>query len=304
MTDKNTKLLLGLGISNRAVANYFDQHNIKYVIFDENTLDHPAAIQKINNESLKQVDTVIASPGFDPSGPMIQQCLQAGCQIINDIELFAQLTKKPIIAVTGTNGKSTTATLIQHMLEACEKKSLLGGNIGIAAMSLLDKPTPDFYVLEVSSFQIELAPSLKPFIGICTNITPDHIERHGSFENYAAIKKSLLASSHIQIVGNEHLFHNDQERLDKINALCPQYHFKLNVLTALAAINAIDADLDQAILSLNTFKNLAHRTEVIATNDGIVWVDDSKGTNVGATIAAVESFYQANQKLILLKLFN
>lgn len=318
-------LLLGLGVSNIAVANYLTQQGLSYSIYDENTVDHPDTIESLDTIDLNRIDTVIASPGFDPNGELIQRCIQAGCKVINDIALFANLALAPIIAITGTNGKSTTATLLHQMLLACGKKTLLGGNIGIAAMSLLNDPTPDFYVLEVSSFQIELAPSLKPQVGICTNITPDHLERHGNFAQYAAIKESLLLNANIQIhdtqteyqntfshaisfgeqpadfyIDDAALYHREERLIAQSELSQPQYHFSLNALAALACINALKIDITPAITLLKDFKGLDHRTQPVPSKDGLVWVNDSKGTNVGACIAAVKSYYQTGRQLILL----
>ena len=130
----------------------------------------------------------------------------AGVEIIGDVELFGReramlAPDAPFIAITGTNGKSTTTALIAHILQAAGRDTQMGGNIGTAVLTL-DPPTPErFYVVECSSYQIDLAPSINPTAGILLNLTPDHLDRHGTMEHYAAIKERLVAGSDVAIIG-------------------------------------------------------------------------------------------------------
>jgi len=159
----------------------------------------------------ERLNALVLSPGIPLTHPMphavVVQAREAGVPVIGDMELFAREmgARAPVIAVTGTNGKSTTTALIGHLLEACGFQAEIGGNIGKPVLDL-DPPMPrTIYVLEVSSYQIDLAPNLRPSMGVLTNITPDHIDRHGSLEAYAAVKTRLIEQSENSAIGIDDL---------------------------------------------------------------------------------------------------
>ncbi|MDB5592506.1 Mur ligase family protein, partial [Enterovirga sp.] len=153
---------------------------------------------------------LVLAPGVPLTHPAphwaVQRAAQAGIEVIGDVELFARerarlAPEAPFVAITGTNGKSTTTALLSHLLREAGADVQMGGNIGTAILSL-DPPSRDrVHVIEMSSFQIDLTPSLNPTVGVLLNITPDHLDRHGTMENYAAIKERLVAGAAVAIVG-------------------------------------------------------------------------------------------------------
>ncbi|WP_404864231.1 UDP-N-acetylmuramoyl-L-alanine--D-glutamate ligase [Georhizobium sp. MAB10] len=208
--------LFGLGGSGIVTARALVAGGAILVAWDDN----PESVQRARDEGivthdLREIDwseiaSFVLSPGVPLTHPKphwsVDLARQAGVEIIGDIEIFcrerrAGQSNAPFVAITGTNGKSTTTALIAHILASSGRDTQLGGNIGTAVLSL-DPPAPErFYVVECSSYQIDLAPSLDPTAGILLNLSPDHLDRHGGMENYAAIKERLVAGSNVAIVG-------------------------------------------------------------------------------------------------------
>jgi len=208
--------LFGLGGSGIVTARALVAGGANLVAWDDN----PESVQRARDEGivthdLREIDwseiaSFVLSPGVPLTHPKphwsVDLARQAGVEIIGDIEIFcrerrASQSNAPFVAITGTNGKSTTTALIAHILASSGRDTQLGGNIGTAVLSL-DPPAADrFFVVECSSYQIDLAPSLDPTAGILLNLSPDHLDRHGSMENYAAIKERLVACSDVAIVG-------------------------------------------------------------------------------------------------------
>ncbi|WP_139976247.1 MULTISPECIES: UDP-N-acetylmuramoyl-L-alanine--D-glutamate ligase [Brucella/Ochrobactrum group] len=215
LKDK-TIALFGLGGSGIATAKAILAGGAKIIAWDDNP-DSVARAQSagIATGDLRQADwsqfaAFVLSPGVPLTHPKphwtVDLAHAAGVEIIGDVELFARERKHiapdcPFIAITGTNGKSTTTALIAHIIKASGRDMQLGGNIGTAILTLEPPQANRFYVVECSSYQIDLAPSLNPTAGILLNLTPDHLDRHGSMENYAAIKERLVTASDTAIVG-------------------------------------------------------------------------------------------------------
>jgi UDP-N-acetylmuramoylalanine--D-glutamate ligase len=168
------------------------------------------AISDPIEEGLRQHDALVLSPGVPLTHPaphpVVLKAQEAGVEIIGDIELFCRqrvlmAPDAPCVAITGTNGKSTTTALIAHLLQAAGRNVAMGGNIGTAILALPPPESARVHVIECSTFQIDLAPSLRPTIGILTNLTPDHLDRHGSMAHYAAIKQRLVENSDLAVIG-------------------------------------------------------------------------------------------------------
>lgn len=213
--------LFGLGGSGLATARALVEGGAEVLAWDDN----PDSVAKAESErigvgDLRQADwsgiaSLILSPGVPLSHPKphwtVELARAAGVEVIGDIELFArertrQAPTAPFIAITGTNGKSTTTALIAHIVKASGRDAQMGGNIGRAVMTL-DPITPErFYVVECSSYQIDLAPSINPSAGILLNITPDHLDRHGTMQHYAEIKERLVAGSEHAIIGVDDIY--------------------------------------------------------------------------------------------------
>jgi UDP-N-acetylmuramoylalanine--D-glutamate ligase len=266
---------------------------------------------------------LVVSPGVSLEEPAIRAAAAAGAEVAGDVELFCRAARAPIIAVTGANGKSTVAALVARMVDACGRRAGLGGNIGIPALDLLAAGPPDVYVLELSSFQLETLRSLDAAAAALLNITPDHMDRYRSLDDYAAAKARIYAGSGAMVLnlddprvaalrrpgrrtcgftvsepgvadfglrridGEEWLVHGRRPLLRAADMRLSGRHNLANALAALALVSAIDLPAESAVSALRAFPGLPHRCQWVASCNGVDWYDDSKGTNVGATTAAI-----------------
>jgi len=267
---------------------------------------------------------VLISPGVSLEEPIARAARARRIDVLGDIELFARNVHAPVIGVTGTNGKSTVTTLVACMAAAAGRRVLAGGNLGTAALDLLEQPTPDLYVLELSSFQLETTSSLQLKAAVVLNVTADHLDRYPSVAAYALAKSrifahaatvvlnaddplvsamrvtqartvtfsiaaggrsadfSLVRSGAKTFLARHGVLLTDTARM-KISGL----HNAANALAALALGEAAGLPMPKMLEALESFPGLPHRSQWIADVAGVRYVDDSKGTNVGATIAAV-----------------
>ena len=262
---------------------------------------------------------VVASPGLAADTPLFVAAAERGIPVCSDVELFARVVDAPVIGVTGSNGKSTVCTLLGHMAEAAGVRVAVGGNLGIPALDLLASDA-ELYVLELSSFQLEHTESLNCVAATVLNISPDHIDRHGTLDHYAAIKARLLgqtqramcniddarvramaaadavtfgssAASHWRLDmrdGQPVLVRRGEVLLAASALRLVGRHNWLNALAALALGEAAGLPRSKMLGALRDFRGLPHRCEWVAEHAGVTWINDSKGTNVGATLAALE----------------
>jgi len=328
-------LVVGLGASGLAAARYLSDRGESLLVIDSRAA--PPALEALQSESpeiaveletldskwLKGASRIVLSPGLPVDLPLIADARQRGIEIAGELELFAQAASAPVLAVTGSNGKSTVASLVAVLLEAQGFKAPAGGNLGPPALELLKHDPVDAYVVEISSFQLETTRSLKPLAAALLNISPDHIDRHGSLEHYAALKGSLLATAGRAIANWDDPLVREIVRLHA-NAipfsvkepLCHAWSViehrgerwlahelvplirsselnltgeigEANVLAALALAQSLGGELDLAFGALRRFRGLNHRLQFVLERQGVSYVDDSKGTNVGATVAAI-----------------
>jgi UDP-N-acetylmuramoylalanine--D-glutamate ligase len=270
---------------------------------------------------------VLMSPGVSLDEPIARAARERGIDVLGDVELFARNVQAPVIGITGTNGKSTVTSLVAGMAAAAGRSVLAGGNLGEPALDLLEQPTPDLYVLELSSFQLETTYSLELEAAVVLNVTADHLDRYPSVAAYALAKARIFAKAATVVLnaddplvagmrraadrgGPEHTVTFSIERTDadfsllrtgtqtllarrgealldvsrmKITGL----HNAANALAALALGDAVGLPVPAMLNALESFPGLSHRSEWIADVDGVRYIEDSKGTNVGATIAAV-----------------
>ncbi|HEY4444090.1 MAG TPA: UDP-N-acetylmuramoyl-L-alanine--D-glutamate ligase [Steroidobacteraceae bacterium] len=270
---------------------------------------------------------VLMSPGVSLDEPIARAARERGIDVLGDVELFARNVQAPVIGITGTNGKSTVTSLVAGMAAAAGRSVLAGGNLGEPALDLLEQPTPDLYVLELSSFQLETTYSLELAAAVVLNVTADHLDRYPSVAAYALAKARIFAKAATVVLnaddplvagmrgaadrgGPEHTVTFSIERTDadfsllrtgtqtllarrgealldvsrmKITGL----HNAANALAALALGDAVGLPVPAMLNALESFPGLSHRSEWIADVDGVRYIEDSKGTNVGATIAAV-----------------
>jgi UDP-N-acetylmuramoylalanine--D-glutamate ligase len=267
---------------------------------------------------------LVVSPGISLKEPVIADARARGIEAVGDIELFARVARAPILAITGANGKSTVTSLVGEMCKEAGFDTAVGGNIGVPVLDLLRNPEAEVYVLELSSFQLETASSLDARAAAVLNITPDHMDRYVNLADYAAAKARVYRGNGMMILnaddpvvmamglpgrstvrfgtnppasdidyglvshGGETWLARGARQLLPASAIpLPGRHNLLNVLAAMALAEAVHVPLDAMKRAVARFHGLHHRTELVLERDGVRWIDDSKGTNVGATVAAL-----------------
>jgi UDP-N-acetylmuramoylalanine--D-glutamate ligase len=275
---------------------------------------------------LANVDYVIASPGLAQSDPFFVAARARGLPIIGDIELFARSGAAPVVGITGTNGKSTVTTLVARMAGRAGLAARAGGNLSPPALELLEGGTADVYVLELSSYQLETTHSLQLAAATVLNVTPDHLDRYATLADYAAAKARIFERCGVAVInlddplvaamardgqrtltfslhadrgadycvqneaGVDWLCHRGRRLLRMDSMRIVGSHNAANALASLALGDALGLDSAAMIAALQDFPGLPHRAAWVADVAGVRYVDDSKGTNVGATLAAVAGF--------------
>lgn len=280
-------------------------------------------------------ELIVASPGVPLAEPEIQAAIRRGISVVGDVELFAQTrpAHAKVIAITGANGKSTVTTLVGEICKAAGLNTVVAGNIGLPILDAIDEAA-DVYVLELSSFQLETTHSLAADAATVLNISEDHMDRYADMQAYANAKARIFAHARLQVLnaddawsrgmtvqglsqlafglkapGNEQeygLLHDageawlarGQRKLMPVSALkISGLHNAANALAALALCSELDIDEEVALRALRDFKGLPHRVQWVADVEGVSFYDDSKGTNVGATVAALNGL---SRKLVLI----
>lgn len=348
MSSDNLHVLVGLGISSLSVARYLSENKIPFALID--TREAPPHLEKfktlypdaevslgsLNETFLNKAAKLIVSPGIATTTPAIANQIKKGTPVVGDIEIFAEAIDKPVIAITGTNAKSTVTTLVAEMAKQAGKKAKAGGNLGIPALDLIADDM-DLYVLELSSFQLETMYSLAPQVATILNITPDHMDRYGTLEAYTKAKQRIYSNCHIAISNKDDKATNPHQKfsqkhfhftllqpqenefglLEKDNEiylafedklLLPTHelpilgkHYQANALAGLAIGYAYGLPFDAMLQTLREFKGLRHRCELVREINNVRWYNDSKGTNVGATLAAIEGLGpEISGKIILI----
>jgi len=275
-------------------------------------------------------DLIVLSPGVDIHASFLEGARKRGTQIISEIELASRFTKTPIIAVTGTNGKSTVTTLIGDILRQAGKKVAVGGNLGTPFIALLEQGPIDYFVLEISTFQLEGIKTFRPDIAIILNITPDHLDRHKTVEEYVNLKGRISAFQNEEDIlvlnkddenvmkqgerckakkvffsllgkvaegvylknGSIFTYFNEKEQnILSVGKLQTAMQFQTeNLLSAIVVATLVNATKSDIANVAMRFKGLDHRVEWVRTVDGIDFVNDSKGTNVGALHKSLKFF--------------
>jgi UDP-N-acetylmuramoylalanine--D-glutamate ligase len=347
-THSNNCVILGLGSTGLSCARYLAAQGFDVAVMDSN--EQPAALTTLQNdlpqvvvktggfdkEWLYNADLVVLSPGVDPRMDVIRALQAKGTEIVGDIELFARAAKAPIVAITGSNGKSTVTSLLSAMAQAAGQQVETGGNIGTPALNLLEHPRPDFYIVELSSFQLETVSSLNAFAAVILNISPDHLDRYDSLKDYQAAKSTIYQGDGVMVINSDDPIVSTMRQADRNTIgfglsqsqgvdfgvmthegelwlaegeqpLMPVAQMKLagkhniaNALAALALGSAMALPMQAMLQALTDFDGLPHRCRLIKTQDEVQWFDDSKATNVGATIAALEGLASETANIILI----
>jgi UDP-N-acetylmuramoylalanine--D-glutamate ligase len=329
-------LIVGLGATGLAIARYLAARGERVRVIDSRG-DPPGldelrsavpgvdvVLETLDERWLGDASRVLLSPGLPYDLPLAVEARRRGLAVIGDIELFALAVRAPVIAVTGSNGKSTVTTLASKLLESQGLRAPAGGNLGPPALELLTGAEADAYVLEISSFQMETTDSLAPLAATVLNVSADHLDRHGTLELYAELKEKLLkAAEHAVVNADDPLVAAMGARHPRVIAFsvrqelahgysiavrngerwlardrkpllrCAELgirgtHNEANALAALALTAELTTDLHAALAVLRSFTGLPHRCQHVAERRGVTFVDDSKGTNVGATLAALK----------------
>ena len=272
---------------------------------------------------LEGADQVVVSPGVSLAEPFLRRAAAQGLDLVGDIELFAREAGGRVVGITGTNGKSTVTTLVGAFAQAAGLEVRIGGNLGEPALDLLEGPPAAMYVLELSSYQLETTWSLQPEAAAVLNVSPDHLDRYRDLAEYAAAKARIFERATTAIVnlddgivvrmprpgqrcvgfslrrddadfrllhqaGEDWLAAGAEPVLPLAALALPGRHNAANALAALAVGSVCGFPRAAMAGVLQEFRGLPHRTERVRDRRGVSWIDDSKGTNVGATVAAIE----------------
>jgi len=320
-------LVVGMGKSGMETARYLKNHQIPFHAFDEKkpasaVIDAigPGDFRYFNERpSVEDYEFLVLSPGIPLTHPLVIAAREKKVPTLSEIEFAFRQTNGRIVAVTGSNGKSTTASLIHHLLAENGLNTSLCGNIGVPFISCLTNDPQHIYVVEVSSFQMEHVRDFCPEVGLLLNIAPDHLDRHGSMEAYTAAKLIMFAR---QEAGHLAITHPDflgqlPGKGEKITVPGPSVelargiiragcdfeipnsclpllgaHNRMNALFACMAVQYFGLTAEAAARVLPDFKGLEHRMEKVGIYKDVLWINDSKATNVHATQAAVYSIEQ------------
>jgi UDP-N-acetylmuramoylalanine--D-glutamate ligase len=322
-------LVLGLGDTGLSVARWVERHRGRARVAD--TRAAPPWAEEFRGELhtgafraalLEGVDLVCVSPGLALNEPVVAEAVRRRIPVVGDIELFAWHNTQPVLAVTGTNGKSTVTALAGHLLRSAGLDCEVAGNIGPPVLdALIRRSTPPAaWVLELSSYQLDTTASLVPAAAAMLNLTEDHLDRYASLDDYGAAKARIFAGTGVQVLNRDDArsigmalpgrevvtFGMDAPRNDADFGIAGDClvrgarkilpvdelsirgaHNAANALAACALVSNFEISLEQLRPGLKSFKGLPHRLELLATRRGVEWYDDSKGTNVGATVAAL-----------------
>ncbi len=332
--------VMGLGVSGRSAVRYLVARGVRVLVSESRPLSASdqafLAEQGAEHESgghtlpfLRQADQVLVSPGIRQDLAILQQLRALGIPVLGELAMAAPLLHKPVVAITGTNGKTTVTALIGRLLQESGKKVFVGGNIGTSVFEYLLHPDEvDVLVLELSSFQLEMAGDFHAQVAVLLNVTPDHLDRHGDMAGYAAAKMKIFAGQgedDTAIVsgddalcreltaglGNRQrlLFGHGEDCRARVvdHAVSVEWQGRtecydlaatmldtatghLNSAAAILAARTLDCPPEAIVRGLAAFEVAAHRMALVGTGGGVAYYDDSKATNTGAVLSALDNF--------------
>ena len=333
--------VIGLGITGYSVVRYLLARGLTVTVMDSNSKppllseftrefpDVETHLGDFSESALEGASLVVVSPGVSLKEPLLKTAKRQGSHIIGDIELFLQENNKPVIAITGSNGKSTVTTLVGEMCKAGSLKPLVAGNIGKPALdALTDNPKYDGAVLELSSFQLETTTQIVAESAAILNISADHMDRYDSMGDYVLAKARIIRGAKRAVLprhdewlsqitnvneilgfeleepsqnndfgiirksGQRWLVKGDKRLILLSDIPLLGLHNVKNVLSAFALVDFLELPIDALVEAVSSFHGLPHRMQTIAMKNGVSWVNDSKATNVGATATALQSLEQ------------
>jgi len=330
---KSSFLIIGKGETYKSCKKFFQDNSINYKaiitddalkIKDMKIIIKPEYQQKIKQKEidLKSIDYVIVSPGIPRGHKLIQQIIKSNCKIITDIDILQSIISVKFICITGTNGKTSTVTLLEEILNANKIKSIACGNNGISVFEALND-SYEYVILEISSYQLEYIKNLKSEISVILNITSDHLDRHKNFKNYLNIKSKILKNANHTITNNHFTFKNNNvfdiinnsfyinnvkikylyfnksnyiEYKEKNYAIAGK-HEAMNLCACISILKIINIDIINILDAFEKRTLLPHRLEIFNKYNNITFINDSKSTNVSSTNNALMS---GNNNIILI----
>jgi UDP-N-acetylmuramoylalanine--D-glutamate ligase len=328
-------LIVGLGATGLSCARFLVRQGVEVAVTDSR--QQPPALADIQKElpgvalflggfdvdAFARAERIVLSPGVSLQDPLLKGAQQRGIEIIGDIELFARTAIAPVVAITGSNGKSTVTTLLGAMASYAGRDVRVGGNLGTPALDLIRDHEPDLYVLELSSFQLETVQSLRCRAATVLNISADHLDRYDSIESYARAKQQIYSGAGVRVVNRDDpvasalaqdkgaivsfglnrpdgqdfglldsstgswIVKGRERWLATADVRMPGRHNLANALAALALGDAVGLPMQAMVHVLREFQGLPHRTQWVAECGGVRWLNDSKATNIGAALAAI-----------------
>lgn len=343
----NKSIVVGLGITGLSCVRYLKSKGHTVIVVDSR--EHPPGLEACNDEFpdvqvqcgpfdvalLASANQLFVSPGVAISDPAIQEAKRLGVRIRGDVDLFSELAHAPVIAITGSNGKSTVTTLVADMARKAGINVAVGGNLGVPVLDLLDEHV-ELYVVELSSFQLETTQQLNALAATILNISEDHMDRYPNKLAYLQAKQKVFQGCQFVIVndddmlseplmaetmkairfgvgkpdirkfstmvdGSECFICHGFEALININEVAIKgTHNISNALAALSLGYAAGIEMNAMLDTLREYKGLDHRCQWVRAVDGVDYINDSKGTNVGATVTAVNSFGVAEERTLIL----
>ena len=340
-------VIVGLGKTGLSCFRYLSNQGLNVAITDSREeppelLELKAEFEsasvylgQINEQVLLASDQIILSPGVSLDNKSIKLSIENNIPVFGDIELFCQKAQAPIIAVSGSNGKSTVTTIVAEMTRLAGLKTYVGGNIGIPALDLLSDSTPDLYVLELSSFQLETTYSLNAHASVVLNVSPDHMDRYSSLKDYVNTKKRIYSGQGLMVLNKDEEYihsiidskrdtiyfslgapegenfglinHNNEVWLSQGNEkIINKNQLKIkgehnisNALAAMALAGAVNVPTNIMADVLKNFTGLEHRCQLVREIDNVSWYNDSKATNVGACIASITGLCELGNIILI-----
>jgi UDP-N-acetylmuramoylalanine--D-glutamate ligase len=337
-SDRRRVTVIGAKRSGLAAAELLGARGVNVRVLDAqplppdeqskfDALDVPVLLQTEENLFAGEPELIVISPGVPFDSPLLSAARDRAIPVIGEVELAGLFLKGPVIGITGSNGKTTTTALTGHVLKECGIACQVGGNIGTAVTSLIDSSRDDQWnVLELSSFQLETIADFRAKIGACLNVTPDHLDRHHTFENYAAAKarlfetqterdfavlnrddsicQSYASKTKAQVywfslqqevspgawLKTDQLFWDGQPFMNRSQIRLRGLHNVENTLCAASVAHLAGAPLSAIGPAVQSFPGVEHRIEFVRNLNGVDYFNDSKATNVDATLKAIDAF--------------